>query len=78
MHIYSKYVHKCQKRPFTKAQRPKKDLDPSKSHPFEVGLSGPSHFEQTDQQIVLYSAQSVDPYTQNYVRLHNLITKVIL
>jgi len=43
MHIYSKYVHKCQKRPFTKAQRPKKDLDPSKSHPFEVGLSGPSH-----------------------------------
>ena len=61
-----------------KGLKAKKDLDPSKSHPFEEGLSGPSHFEQTDQQIVLYSAQSVDPYTHNCVRLHNLATKVIL
>ena len=38
----------------------------------------PHVFEYMDRQILLCSAQSVDPYTQNCVKLHNLATKVIL
>ena len=61
-----------------KAQRPKKALDPSKSHHFEIIMCGTQVFEYMDPQILLCRAQSVDPYTQNRVRLHNLTTKVIL
>ena len=37
----------------------------------------PHVFEYMDRQILLCRVQSVDPYTQNSVRLHNLTTKVI-
>ena len=84
MHIYSKYVHKCQKRPFTKAQRPKKDLDPSKSHPFEVGLSGPSHIwtnRSTDCVVRCTICRSVClelcEATQSYHKSYTVISEIL-
>jgi hypothetical protein len=44
MHIYLKTELKCSKKALKKAQRPKKALDPSKSHHFEAELCGPLHF----------------------------------
>ena len=44
MHIYLNTELKCSKEALKKAQRPKKALDPSKSHHFEAEMCGPFHF----------------------------------
>ena len=61
-----------------KAQRPKRPQIQQNLTTLKQKCVAPHVFEYSDAQILLCSAQSVDPCTQNCVRLHKLATKVIL
>ena len=65
------------KRHSRRLKGPKRPLIPQNLTTLKQKCVAPHVFEYMDRQILLCRVQSVDPYTQNSVRLHNLTTKVI-